>query len=101
MPWTEARWWMLSQFDSAIVSNSDGSGASWYHRDPARFRDLLARSIVLHKRLYQEWDALQADYRAHVSEVVGPEAWARTFGIADAARSQERPDAASATKEPR
>ena len=101
VPWTEARWWMLSQFDSAIVSNSDGSGASWYHRDPARFRDLLARSIVLHKRLYQEWDALQADYRAHVSEVVGPEAWARTFGIADAARSQERPDAASATKEPR
>lgn len=85
VPWTQAQWWMLSQFDSAVVSNSDGSGASWYHRDPARFRSLLARSVVLHQRLRREWEELQEDYRAHVDEVVGPEVWARTFGIADGA----------------
>ena len=99
VPWTEARWWMLSQFDSAVVSNSDGSGASWYHRDPARFRELLVRSIVLHKRLRQEWDALQAEYRANVGAVVGPEAWARTFGIAGRTRSDSA--ASPATEESR
>ena len=99
VPWTEARWWMLSQFDSAVVSNSDGSGASWYHRDPARFRELLVRSIVLHKRLRQEWDALQTEYRASVGAVVGPEAWARTFGIAGRTRSDSA--ASPATEESR
>ena len=82
VPWSQARWWMLSQFDSAIVSNSDGSGASWYHRDTGRFRQLLARSIVLHRRLRREWEELHAEYQASVGEVVSPEAWARTFGIA-------------------
>ena len=84
VPWTDARWWVLSQFDSAVVSNSDGSGASWYHRDPVRFRDLLARSVVLHRRLRQEWDALQGSYRRQLDEVVGPQAWIRTFGIVPA-----------------
>ena len=98
VPWTEARWWMLSQFDSAVVSNSDGSGASWYHRDPARFRELLARSIVLHRRLRREWDELQDEYQAHVGEVVSPEAWARTFGIAGREAS---PGAVAATEESR
>ena len=67
-----------------MVSNSDGSGASWYHRDPVRFRDLLARSVVLHRRLRQEWDALQGSYRRQLDEVVGPQAWIRTFGIVPA-----------------
>ena len=98
VPWSQARWWMLSQFDSAIVSNSDGSGASWYHRDPARFRELLARSIVLHRRLRREWDELQDEYQAHVGEVVSPEAWARTFGIAGREAS---PGAVAATEESR
>ena len=98
VPWSQARWWMLSQFDSAIVSNSDGSGASWYHRDPARFRELLARSIVLHRRLRREWDELQDEYQARVGEVVSPEAWARTFGIAGREAS---PGAVATTEESR
>ena len=99
VPWTEARWWMLSQFDSAIVSNSDGSGASWYHRDPGRFRDLLMRSFILHKRLRQDWEDLQAEYQARVGEVVSPEAWARTFGIAEEDGAQS--SAVAATEESR
>ena len=98
VPWSQARWWMLSQFDSAIVSNSDGSGASWYHRDPARFRELLVRSIVLHRRLRREWEELHAEYQASVGEVVSPEAWARTFGIAG---NEARPDVVAATEESR
>ena len=98
VPWSQARWWMLSQFDSAIVSNSDGSGASWYHRDTGRFRQLLARSIVLHRRLRREWEELHAEYQASVGEVVSPEAWARTFGIAG---NEARPDVVAATEESR
>ena len=69
VPWSQARWWMLSQFDSAIVSNFDGLGVSWYHRDTGRFRQLLARSIVLHRRLRREWEELHAEYQASVGEV--------------------------------
>ena len=98
VPWSQARWWMLSQFDSAIVSNSDGSGASWYHRDTGRFRQLLARSVVLHRRLRREWEELHAEYQASVGEVVSPEAWARTFGIAG---NEARPDVVAATEESR
>lgn len=74
-----ARWWLLSQYDSAIVSTSDGGGASWYQRDPRRFRDLLRRSFELHERIIREWPALAASYREAMPTLVGPEEWKRTF----------------------
>ncbi len=78
----DAKWWMLSQFDSAVVSNSDGSGAVWYHRDPEKFRELLARSFAVHEKMYRSWDDLVAAYRRGMRETVAPEAWANTFGLA-------------------
>ena len=75
----DARWWMLSQFDSAIVSTADGTSASWYQRDPARARELMRRTIAIHQRLYIEWEALAARYRSALPEITSPHAWEKTF----------------------
>ena len=75
----DANWWRLAQVDSAVVSNADGSGASWHRRDRATFRALMKRSLVLHRRLYREWPRLAAEYRSAMPEFTSPEAWKRTF----------------------
>ncbi len=79
----EARLWMLSQFDSAVVSTMDGTGAAWYHRDSGLFFDLLRRSITTHQRLIAQWPRLRAQYRAAAGSTTAPETWRGTF---DAAR---------------
>jgi len=83
----DAKWWRLAQMDSAVVSTTDGTGASWYRRDPHRFQTLLARTIAVHERFQREWPRLAREYRAALPEVASPQAWEQTF---DAARP--RPD---------
>ncbi|MFH5824205.1 glycosyltransferase [Georgenia sp. AZ-5] len=79
----DAKWWMLSQFDSAVVTNADGSGAVWYHRDPEKFRELMARSVAVHQKIYRAWDDLARQYRMALPEVAGSAAWQRSLGLAD------------------
>ena len=79
VPHLAQRWWLLSQFDSALVSSADGMTAAWYQRDPRRFRALLARSAALHSRLLREWPELRATYRGAVPELTSPEQWRKTF----------------------
>ncbi|MHA7262556.1 glycosyltransferase [Arthrobacter sp. TMN-37] len=75
----DARWWRLSQLDSALVSSADGSGASWYKRDNEQFRSMLARSMALHQKLLSRWDELSEEYRDALPEFTSPEAWSKTF----------------------
>ena len=86
----DARWWMLSQLDSALVSTADGTGAAWYRRDPRRYADLLRRSVAVHQRLLREWPALAAGYRAGAAELTSVERWRRTLGLDDATGSPDR-----------
>jgi galactofuranosylgalactofuranosylrhamnosyl-N-acetylglucosaminyl-diphospho-decaprenol beta-1,5/1,6-galactofuranosyltransferase len=79
VPHIDLKWWLLAQFDSALVSSADGSAASWYKRDPALFRDLLARSMAVHSRLLKEWPALVEQYRAALPELASPDTWKSTF----------------------
>ncbi|WP_084077484.1 glycosyltransferase [Demequina sp. NBRC 110057] len=74
-----ARWWRLSNLDSALVTSADGSGVSMYIRDPEKFRSYLSRSIALHRRLRQKWPKLAAEYGARMPELTSPEAWRTTF----------------------
>lgn len=92
---SDAKWWRLAQFDSAVVSTTDGTSASWYKRDPERFKALLTRTISLHERLHREWPQLVRQYRAAMDELTGWEAWERTF--AEAAPAQ--PASANETTE--
>jgi galactofuranosylgalactofuranosylrhamnosyl-N-acetylglucosaminyl-diphospho-decaprenol beta-1,5/1,6-galactofuranosyltransferase len=75
----DANWWRLAQVDSAVVSNADGSGASWHRRDRETFRALMKRSVRLHRRLSREWPQLAAEYRSAMPQFTSPETWKRTF----------------------
>ena len=75
----DAKWWMIAQFDSVVVSMPDGASASWYHRDKDEFRDLLRRTVEIHQRLHREWPGLARRYRQALPDIVSPEQWAKTF----------------------
>ncbi|WP_104179082.1 glycosyltransferase [Arthrobacter sp. B0490] len=87
VPAMDARWWRLSQLDSALVSSADGSGASWYKRDSAKFQSMLRRSVILHQRLLSRWDDLADEYQRALPEFTSQEAWAETFENASPAGS--------------
>jgi galactofuranosylgalactofuranosylrhamnosyl-N-acetylglucosaminyl-diphospho-decaprenol beta-1,5/1,6-galactofuranosyltransferase len=87
VPHVDQSWWLLSRFDSALVSAADGTSTSWYQRDPARLRSILRRNALLHTRLVREWVRLRGEYRAALPELTSPERWRRTF---EAARPDER-----------
>jgi galactofuranosylgalactofuranosylrhamnosyl-N-acetylglucosaminyl-diphospho-decaprenol beta-1,5/1,6-galactofuranosyltransferase len=75
----DAKWWMIAQFDSVVVSMPDGTSASWYQRDKDEFQDLLRRTIEIHQRLYREWPSLARRYRQALPDIVSPDQWAKTF----------------------
>jgi galactofuranosylgalactofuranosylrhamnosyl-N-acetylglucosaminyl-diphospho-decaprenol beta-1,5/1,6-galactofuranosyltransferase len=75
----DSAWYALASLDSAVVSNADGTGASWYQRDPQQVRALVAESVRLHTELFGRWEALAQQYREALPRITSPEVWARTF----------------------
>ncbi len=75
----DSKWWYLANLDSAVVSNADGTGASFYQRDPRIVRDQIARSAQLHAALGTRWETLRREYREALSDITSLEAWGRTF----------------------
>ena len=45
------RWFRIAHYDSVVVSNAEGTAASWYKRDPKKLRTMLRQSAVQHMRL--------------------------------------------------
>ncbi|MCZ3385862.1 MAG: glycosyltransferase [Actinomycetia bacterium] len=83
IPAMDAKWRMLSQFDSAVVSTADGSAAAWYKRDRKRFNDIMRRSMTMHEQLAQRWSELAKEYRAACPEFTDPKAWQQTWSSGD------------------
>lgn len=79
LPATDAKWYRLARYDSAIVSMNDGASAALYQRDPAEFREMVRKTVEIHERLRREWPRLSREYRRKLPEVVSLEAWDRTF----------------------
>lgn len=73
------KWWRMSQYDSAVVSNAEGTGVSWYKRDPRQMRAMLAEGVRLHARLLREWPRLSREYKDALPEITSIETWKRTF----------------------
>ncbi|MBM7780121.1 glycosyltransferase [Arthrobacter tumbae] len=73
------KWWRMSQYDSAVVSNAEGTGASWYQRDPQKLRALLAESARLNAEILRHWPRLREQYRAALPELTSFESWKKTF----------------------
>jgi galactofuranosylgalactofuranosylrhamnosyl-N-acetylglucosaminyl-diphospho-decaprenol beta-1,5/1,6-galactofuranosyltransferase len=89
----DAKWWRLSAYDSALVSNAEGTQVSWYKRDPRTVREMLGDAIGAHVELYRRWPELQRTYRAAVGRITSFEAWEQTF-LANPApvREQDQPE---------
>jgi galactofuranosylgalactofuranosylrhamnosyl-N-acetylglucosaminyl-diphospho-decaprenol beta-1,5/1,6-galactofuranosyltransferase len=79
VPHQDNKWWRVSQFDSALVSNAEGSAASWYKRDPSRFRKLQAESLKVYGEVLRKWPALKQEYRGALAEITSMDAWKKTF----------------------
>ena len=75
----DAGWYNLVKYDSVVVSMNDGSSVALYKRDPALYRDLLKRTIEIHRRFHREWPDLAQQYRDALGEITSPEAWEKTF----------------------
>ncbi|MER2135047.1 MAG: glycosyltransferase [Arthrobacter sp.] len=73
------KWWRMSQYDSAVVSNAEGTGASWYRRDPKQLRALLAESLRLNAEILKNWQSLSDRYRSALPQITSFEAWKATF----------------------
>ncbi|WP_294565655.1 glycosyltransferase [uncultured Arthrobacter sp.] len=77
----DARWWRLAQLDSALVTSSDGTGASWHKRDAEKVRELALRSADLHRRLLLNWSELAEQYQRALPQFTSQEAWKETFAV--------------------
>ncbi|MET3718298.1 glycosyltransferase [Arthrobacter sp. UYEF21] len=73
------RWFRLAHYDSVVVSNAEGTGASWYRRDPKKLKAMLTEATGLHMRIFREWERLAEQYREALPELTSLEAWKRTF----------------------
>ncbi len=62
-----------------MVSNAEGTGASWYQRDPKKLKSMLTEATRLHLQLFREWDQLAQQYRSAVAEISSFDAWKKTF----------------------
>ncbi|MUU72928.1 glycosyltransferase [Pseudarthrobacter sp. GA104] len=83
------RWFRIAHYDSVVVSNAEGTAASWYRRDPKKLRAMLTRSTRQHARLYKDWNALADNYRSALPALVSMEAWRATFDAAAPAQGHK------------
>ena len=75
----DAKWWRLSAYDSALVSNAEGTQVSWYKRDPRQVREMLAEALSAHVALHRGWSTLSERYREASARITSFDAWERTF----------------------
>jgi galactofuranosylgalactofuranosylrhamnosyl-N-acetylglucosaminyl-diphospho-decaprenol beta-1,5/1,6-galactofuranosyltransferase len=79
VPHVDQTWWLLTKFNSALVSSADGTKVSWYQRDPQRFWSLIRRASALHARLGKDWAPLSRRYRDALPGLTSPDEWRDTF----------------------
>lgn len=81
LPHSKASFWMVSHFDSVLVSKADGTGTAWYKRDPKMFREQLAEEARLRSEVIARWTALSEEYRQALPHFTSRTEWEKTFGI--------------------
>lgn len=79
LPFEDARWFNVPNYDSVLITNAEGSGVSWNRRNPALFRRLLAESVRLHARTYRRWPKLARRYRSQLATITSSEEWRRSL----------------------
>ncbi|MFT4148368.1 MAG: glycosyltransferase [Micrococcaceae bacterium] len=75
----DAKWYRLSNYDSVVVSNAEGTAASWYRRDPELLRKQLSKSGALHAKLVKDWPKLRKQFKTALPDITSAEQWKKTF----------------------
>ncbi|MGO1422630.1 MAG: glycosyltransferase, partial [Brachybacterium sp.] len=96
IPHLDAKWWRLSAYDSALVSNAEGTQVSWYKRNPRQVREMLGEALSAHVALHRGWNALREQYRQAAARITSFDAWEKTFAenpapVRDRVPQQEAP----------
>jgi galactofuranosylgalactofuranosylrhamnosyl-N-acetylglucosaminyl-diphospho-decaprenol beta-1,5/1,6-galactofuranosyltransferase len=81
VPEDAAKWWHLSQFETAVVTDASQEGVRVRRRDRARTIELAKRCARVVRRLLAEGPRLKDEYRAAVPELTTSENWKRLYGI--------------------
>ncbi|MBO2454342.1 glycosyltransferase [Actinomadura barringtoniae] len=90
VPHVDQTWWLLTKFDSALVSSADGTKVAWYQRDPQRFWSLIKRASALHTQLGKDWARLSEEYRDALPQLTSQEEWVTTFESASSSRTDKK-----------
>src|SRR5699024_7289658 len=78
-PQLDANQWPLSAYDSALLSNPEGTHLAWYKRHPPPVRDVPPHAIGAHVELHRRWPQLQRSLQDAVERIAAFEEWERTF----------------------
>jgi galactofuranosylgalactofuranosylrhamnosyl-N-acetylglucosaminyl-diphospho-decaprenol beta-1,5/1,6-galactofuranosyltransferase len=79
----DARWWHVSLFDTAVVTDSSQEGVRVRHRDRATMLRLGREGIAVLTRLAREGTSVRDSYRAAAQRLSGRESWARLYDDQD------------------
>ncbi|RXZ51020.1 glycosyltransferase family 2 protein [Agromyces fucosus] len=75
----DARWFEVPNYDSVLVSNAEGSGATLHARRPPMFRKLLRDSIRLNRAYRRRWTELSGEYRQALPGITSLERWEQSL----------------------
>jgi galactofuranosylgalactofuranosylrhamnosyl-N-acetylglucosaminyl-diphospho-decaprenol beta-1,5/1,6-galactofuranosyltransferase len=76
----DARWWHVSLFATAVVTDMSQEGVRVRHRDKATMLRLARRGFAVLTRLVREGAATRESYRAAASGLGSRESWTRLYG---------------------
>lgn len=75
----DAKWYNLSQYSSVIVSNADGTAASWHRKNPKLGIKQFIRSVILHFCILAKWLILRKEFNESLNKITSIESWEKTF----------------------
>lgn len=81
VPHSDATWWHVSQFDTAVVTDAAQDGVRVRKRDRELMVSLAKQTARLVRRLLAETPRLRQEYRSVVPEVTSRENWKRLYGL--------------------
>ncbi|HEX4703228.1 MAG TPA: glycosyltransferase [Pseudonocardiaceae bacterium] len=79
----DARWWHVSLFETAVVTDMSQEGVRVRHRDRATMLRLAKEGTTVLRRLVREGGAVRDAYRAAAPGLASRETWTRLYGQAD------------------
>ncbi len=83
IPAEDNRWWHVSLFGHAVVTDASQAGVRIRRRDKQKLKDLSKRARKALRRFRVEAPSLQAQYREALPQLTSRENWARLYASGD------------------